>query len=465
MKNLVFATIAAVSMFSVSANAQQAKVAKTCQTDKDGDGYCADDKADKNYDCNDKNPSVHPGAKEIWNNGVDEDCDGSDFVSPPPAVLKAFHCSATNKRAVKLLMKEMNACEKDSHCTVDRTAGKFLTEEGFYFLDKNCDGVREVVDQAEKDRLDELAKRGAACKKSSAPKAKAHKAKAAGLPGDATPTDSEPKAKKVKGKKLAVDPESLKKVEAKADTASKDAEAARKDAADAKGKAEATTKSLEETDSVLETHGDLLDDHTKVIAKHARAIEDEAAERKVEDEKINKRIDKVDAKVESLARPVAEIYIGVGTFLQKGVPLRNPSGIARGYFAPGLHFGANLGVETASQVRLNVFGLVSVLADQQNEGFSRGLSWQAGVEVLSLRTASGAMFGPHVLYSQHEAGGDILGSAASSRGGGAGLTYKSGWFLARGTVGYEAVGAKGSFQSTVDRGAFAHFSIGGTFGL
>lgn len=43
--------------------------------DNDGDGFIAD------YDCDDTNPSIHPNATEIPDNGVDENCDGSDVLA------------------------------------------------------------------------------------------------------------------------------------------------------------------------------------------------------------------------------------------------------------------------------------------------------------------------------------------------------------------------------------------------
>ena len=65
----------------------------TWYVDEDGDGYGSDEVtacerpdgvADHPDDCDDTSAAVYPGADEVADDGVDQDCDGQDDVTPEP---------------------------------------------------------------------------------------------------------------------------------------------------------------------------------------------------------------------------------------------------------------------------------------------------------------------------------------------------------------------------------------------
>jgi bacillopeptidase F len=67
-------------------------------TDADGDGYFAEGDCGSATDCDDGDPSIHPGATEIKHDGVDQDCNGYDLTIE---ILEATYTARKKTLSVK----------------------------------------------------------------------------------------------------------------------------------------------------------------------------------------------------------------------------------------------------------------------------------------------------------------------------------------------------------------------------
>ena len=110
-------------------------------TDADGDGYVSE--ADGGDDCNDTDPSVHPGATEAWYDGVDSDCDGhsdndADFDGYDAADQGGDDCDDTDP-ATHPDAEEVwdDGIDQDCDGTVDRADSSCSAE--FVFRTPNGD--------------------------------------------------------------------------------------------------------------------------------------------------------------------------------------------------------------------------------------------------------------------------------------------------------------------------------------
>jgi len=126
-------------------------------TDADGDGYYAEPNCGTSVDCDDHDPNVNPGALEICNDGIDNDCDGmidcadkqcgSNPVCAPSVTPEVCDDGIDNDGDGKVDCADRD-CRRDPACTVTRggksSEGKGKTcSDG---IDNDGDGLIDCAD-------------------------------------------------------------------------------------------------------------------------------------------------------------------------------------------------------------------------------------------------------------------------------------------------------------------------------
>ena len=117
--------------------------------DRDGDGFVS---ALGDIDCDENNPQIYPGAKEIAGNEIDEDCDGLDL---PPIRLKSIAINTNIAKGVKLIDPKQAASRvltptltSPATSLFDRISGPYhmilITAPGFDLAETQYGGAVEV---------------------------------------------------------------------------------------------------------------------------------------------------------------------------------------------------------------------------------------------------------------------------------------------------------------------------------
>jgi len=368
-------------MVAFSATAALAAPKPSGDTDDDGDGYFSDDPVDALKDCADDAPGVHPGAREVFDNGVDDNCDGNAYEMPPSGVLSVFKVRASNRRAALTLAKNISTCEDDAECTVDVTNGKFVTTDGNHIVRRGCGRLISIIDDDALAALKlEDKERGPRCRRRGGG-GMGKKAKAKLL------AEAEAKAAAL----LLVETE--KRLEAEAE---------------AKRVRDARWENQVEVNAAVETDIGLLDGR---VGELETGQETAAEERS----KLSNSIGALGTRVGILESygPLAEFTLGLGgLFDQSDVELDGNE--VRPTSAGGYMLGAQLGVESRNW-RFGLFGEFVGLS----EGDGSGRIFKGGPEVM-VRPLRDLAVGAHLLWQSHTTGADAVEAEAQSSGWGIG---------------------------------------------
>lgn len=393
-------------------------------------------------DCADGDPLVNPAAVEKLADGIDNDCDGSDLKGEP--WYKNFDCTIAS--CVKVLEAEVKACEAAGadKCVVNKSQGKFATSFANYFVDTDCNGIREVLDQAKMDIHEAEVRKGKTCRSASAPRASC-----TGNCSKASSGTSKPAA-----------PKSDARVDELTGKVTKLAE-----------DATATSKRLDDVDTVLADTGTRLDTLEPVVKDHGERIgklEARADGHDTDLKAMSQRINEVDETAQTAGHNARAAFNNANVALARGVNAGVDVGylgksqqsvafkgkILRGSSLNGVVIKGHVGAELESLLLRGV-GSIGIGGEEGPNSTEQALLFQGGGEALVKLNGNHAV-GGGAGYLSHISGGKVSGANAESRGGYVSAVYEfspgdtgAGRFSLRlePTLVYEAIGTRGKSGS------------------
>jgi len=105
--------------------------------DNDQDGYTAD------QDCDDNNANIHPGAFDFCEDAIDQDCDGNDTTClPAPSCITSL-----DAWKLKYAPTSSNCVSCHTTCTPGGTSGRHGCTEGDSWGSMNCTGCHRSIHQ------------------------------------------------------------------------------------------------------------------------------------------------------------------------------------------------------------------------------------------------------------------------------------------------------------------------------
>lgn len=456
-------------------------------------------------DCVPGDSRVNPGAVEIAGNGIDDDCNALTEDRLEPSVLMynaaARRCAPTDGNCLTKLRAEIKLCSTaGNHCRVDFNNGYMFPDPGYFLIDEDCDGVRKVMTQAERQAF--IIKKAAELNVD----ADKWQPRADGFCGNVSSNGcggSVPvcggSGVRPKAAKPATTPAQENKQNANIAELRGDVDDINKKLKKDRGLIGGLRTDVDGLKTSLATTNGVVNDLTITIngdgqnpglVKDVQDLKLELGNTKTRLDTVTGEVAVVKEKTDQTAKRVEEESVftrfiarhgmllegavGYGLVYQSELTMRSPTGAnlgsARGNIAHQFRLGANIGLDAPDfRTYLSLRGIPTLDKGPDGSWDANGSAEVGAAHEFRLAGDSSTYIGPYVGYFVHHAGGDVLNSNTESDGGSLALSItqilsnppgacKSGLNFRIG-VSRERYGSEGAaFKPTTDGG----FTYGGS---